>query len=63
MTKIEELNPNSKPPITDEEFHQWKSSWNGVGPIPEKIHDYMKRVALPATEKAIAAWYSLSSNV
>jgi len=58
MKKINELN-TTKPPITDEEFNEWKSSWGNVGPIPEKIHDYMKRVALPAAEKATTNWYAL----
>lgn len=63
MSKLEELNLNSTPTITDEDYRQWKSSWNGIDPLPEKIHDYMNRVALPAAEKAIAKLESVLESL
>jgi hypothetical protein len=36
----------------DEDLAKWKAVWNGIGPIPEEVHHYMRTVVLPRiTEK------------
>jgi hypothetical protein len=57
--KITEL---KNPPISVEDFDEWKRNWDHKTPIPDKIHNYMKRVIFPKTEEAMQNWRSLPSK-
>jgi hypothetical protein len=48
--KITELN---QPPISSKEFDEWKRNWDNISPIPDQIHDYMKRVVFVQVQKSL----------
>ena len=31
----------------DEDLAKWKSTWNGIDPVPEEVHRYMRMIVLP----------------
>jgi hypothetical protein len=51
--KITEL---KNPPISTEEFDEWKRNWDNKTPIPDKIHDYMLQVAIPKLSQSLDDW-------
>ena len=60
MSTKKKLNELQTKPLTDEQYADWKNSYNDGDPIPDSIHEYVKQILLPKTDRAIDKWDNLS---
>lgn len=57
------LNEFKTETASDEEFRQWKATWDGNSPIPKNIESYFWNVQVKACDRSFNDWITLGKNI